>query len=180
MRSHQFRADRHGNRTRNRTADDTARQNTHWVTRRERDRPFGDEAQAQHQRRFATFLLCFIELTTGNDRCQTESQWRHHTRRHNRCHRRVGLGTQQAHAKRVCRFVYRTPHIGTHHATEDSAQQNRVRRPHGLQPVGQTFQNTRNRFANEVNHRQTDHQTGEQRDDQNRFQRFHTLWQLQL
>ena len=46
--------------------------------------------------------------------------------------------------------------------------------------MGQTFQNARDRLTNQVNHRQTDHQAGNQRDDQDRFQRLHTLRQLQL
>ena len=180
MRRHQFRTYRHGDSPRHRTTHDTARQNTHWIARRKRNCAFGDEAQAQHQRSFTAFLLRFIELTTGNDRRQAKRQRWHHSCRHDRRHRRVGLGTQQANAKRICRFVHRTTHVGTHHTAEDCAQQHRVRRPHGLQPVGQTFQNARDRLTNQVNHRQTDHQAGNQRDDQNRFQRFHTLRQLQL
>ncbi len=177
---HQFCANRHGDCTRYRTTRDTARQHTHWVTRRERNRTFGDEAQTQHQRGFTTFLLRFIELTTGNNCRQAERQRRHHACRHDRRHWRVGLGTQQAHTKGVRRFVHRTTHVGTHHAAENRTQQNRVRGAHGLQPVGQTRQDACNRLTNQVNHRQADHQAGNQRDDQDRLQRFHTLRQLQL
>ncbi|MNC09037.1 hypothetical protein D3C75_566520 [compost metagenome] len=46
--------------------------------------------------------------------------------------------------------------------------------------MGQAFKDARNRFADQVDHAKANHQTGEQRNDQDRFQRFHTLRQLKL
>ena len=155
---HQFRTHCHRDSTGNRTTNDTARQNAHRVTCSEWNSPFGDKTQAQYQRCFAAFLLRFIELTTGNDCRQAKCQRRHHTCRHDRRHRRIGLGTQQANAESIRRLVNRTTHIGTHHAAKNRSKQHRIRRTHGLQPVGQTFQNASHRFADQVNHGQTNHQ----------------------
>ncbi len=178
MRCHQFRTNRHRDSASQRTAHDTARDHTHRVTRRERDSAFGDKAQAQHQRRFAALLLAFVEFTTRHQGSDTHRQRRNHTGRHDRRHRRIDLRTQQPHAKRIRRFVHRAAHIGTHHGTEDSAQQDGVRRTHALQPCGQARQDFGNRRTDHVNHRQTHNQAGEQRNDKDWLQRLHTLRQL--
>ncbi len=180
MRRHQLRANRHRDSPGYRATHDAARDHPHRIARGEWNRPFGDEAQAQHQRGFATLLLPFIKLLTGHHRCHTHRQRRYHARCHDSGHRRIGLGTQQANAEGISRFVNRTAHVSTHHATEDRPQQDRIRRTHSLQPVGQARQDACNRFADQVDHRQANHQAGEERNDQDWLQRLHARRQLQL
>ncbi|MNN49346.1 hypothetical protein D3C81_1638660 [compost metagenome] len=158
MRRHQLRTHRHRQCASQRATDDTAWQHTHRVTGSERDRPFGDEAQAQHQSRFAPFTLCVVEFTTRHQRSQTQRQRGNHPRRHNSRHRCIRLRTEQADTESIRRFVDRTAHVGTHHAAKNRPKQHCVRRSHSLQPVGQAFQNTGNRFTNQVNHCQPNHQ----------------------
>ncbi len=151
---------------------DAGRNHAQRVFGRKRDRPFGDKAQAQNHRGLACLALGLGELAPRQERGDAHANRRHHTGGHGRRHRRAARGRQQANRKGVRRLVDRPTQIHTHHAAQQDAQQHRVGGAHGAEEVSQAGEQSRDRRADEIDHRQARKQTRQQRDDQNRLERL--------
>ena len=180
MRCHQLAAKVHRQCTCQRAPQNARRNNPQRILGCKRDSAFRNKAQPQHQRRFTGFTFSLGKLAPRQEGGNTQSDRWHHTRCHRRRHRCITLRSQQPHRKRIRRLVDRPAQIDTHHAAQQHAQQDGVGGTHAVEEMGQTLKHPGNRLAHHIDHHQPGKQAGEQRDDQDRLQRFQALRQTRI
>jgi len=178
MRHLKFDARRHRDRSGDRGTRHQRRDHPERIARREGDRAFGDEGEAQDSGGASGFPLFGGEAVAEQAGGKGHGQRRHHARRHRRGHRRIDLAGDQADREGITRLVDRPAHVEGRHRAQDHPQQDRARSLHGAQPLGEEGEGGGNRRADCVDHQQAGQQRAQQRQEQHRLQAREVLREL--